>query len=55
MNEKQLLDMLHTLNDSEIFYRNYRLAKASPAGFDEYLSGLDTDRVYGAAGWDPCF
>ena len=47
MNEKQLLDMLHTLNDSEIFYRNYRLAKASPAGFDEYLSGLDKDRVYG--------
>ena len=37
MNEKQLLETLQTLNESEIFYRNYRLAKTSAAGFDEYL------------------
>ena len=46
MNEKQLLETLQTLNESEIFYRNYRLAKTSAAGFDEYLASLDRDRVY---------
>ena len=46
MNEKQLLETLQTLNESEIFYRNYRLAKTSAAGFDEYLASLDRDRIY---------
>ncbi len=46
MNEKQLLSYLRTMNDSEVFYRNYRLAKSSPAGFDEYLAALDQDKVY---------
>jgi len=46
MNEQQLLNSLRTLNDSEIFYRNYRLAKSSPDGFDEYLSSLDQDKIY---------
>ncbi len=46
MNEQQVLARLRALNDSEIFYRNYRLAKASPAGFDEYLSQIDQEKVY---------
>ena len=41
MNEQQLLHSLRTLNDSEIFYRNYRLAKSSPDGFDEYLFDVE--------------
>ena len=43
MDEQQLMARLHTLNDSEIFYRNYRLAKSSPSGFAEYLQGLNRD------------
>ena len=46
MDEKQLMNRLRILNDSEIFYRNYRLAKASGIGFDEYLSGIDKARVH---------
>ena len=46
MNEQQLLHSLRTLNDSEVFYRNYRLAKASEVGFDEYLSSIDHDMVH---------
>ena len=46
MDEGLLLKRLRTLSDSEIFYRNYRLAKASETGFDEYLSSLDKERVY---------
>ncbi len=46
MNESQLLNNLRTLNASEIFYRNYRLAKASAIGFDEYLAGLDSKQVH---------
>lgn len=46
VNEQQVLSHLRELNESEIFYRNYRLAKASPAGFDEFLSGIDRERVY---------
>ena len=46
MNEPQLLNNLRTLNASEFFYRNYRLAKASTIGFDEYLAGLDSKQVH---------
>ena len=46
MNESQLLNNLRTLNASEFFYRNYRLAKASAIGFDEYLAGLDSKQVH---------
>ena len=46
MDEKSLLERLRTLSDSEIFYRNYRLAKASPVGFDEYLASIDKEKVY---------
>lgn len=46
MNEQQLMNQLRTLNDSEIFYRNYRLAKASVIGFEEYLAGIDKSRVH---------
>ncbi len=33
MNEQQLLSQLRTLNESELFYRVYRLAKSSPPAF----------------------
>ena len=46
MNEQQVLSRLRQMNKSEVFYRNYRLAKASPAGFDEYLTQIDKERVY---------
>ena len=46
MNEQQVLSRLRQLNESEIFYRNYRLAKASGAGFDEYLEQIDRKKVY---------
>ncbi len=45
MNEQQLLTKLHTLNESEIFYRNYRLARSSPNSFQAYLDGLDPAMV----------
>ena len=45
MNEQQLMARLHTLNDSEVFYRNYRLAKSSPSGFEDYLAQLDREMV----------
>ena len=45
MNEPQLMCRLRTLNDSEIFYRNYRLARVSALGFEEYLAGIDRDQV----------
>ena len=46
MNEQQLLSRLRALNESEVFYRNYRLAKASAAGFEEYLAAIDRPSVY---------
>ena len=46
MNEQQVLSCLRQLNESEIFYRNYRLAKASGAGFDEFLGQIDKKWVY---------
>ena len=46
MIHKEILTALETLNESEIFYRDYRLAKASPALFDEWLSKVDMDMVY---------
>ncbi|MBQ7655360.1 MAG: helix-turn-helix domain-containing protein [Clostridia bacterium] len=45
MNGEELLDGFRTLNESERFYRNYRLAKSSPTGFAEYLQGVDREQV----------
>ena len=45
MNEQQLLRSLRTLNSSEVFYRNYRLARISSVGFEDYLSSLDREEV----------
>ena len=41
MNEKELMTALRTLNESEIFYRNYRLARSSPNSFAAWLDHLD--------------
>lgn len=46
MDEAQLMNRLRTLNNSEVFYRNYRLAKASSVGFEEYLAGIDREQVH---------
>ena len=46
MDEQKVYEQLITLNDSEIFYRNYRLAKASPASFAEYLANIDLSFVH---------
>ena len=46
MTEKALIEQLRTLNSSEIFYRNYRLAKSSPIGFEEYLGSIDREQVF---------
>ena len=45
MNEAQLMENLHALNESEIFYRNYRLARSSPDSFQTYLDQLDPEAV----------
>ncbi len=45
MNDAQLMERLHTLNESELFYRRYRLAKSSPDLFDAYLQTLDREQV----------
>ena len=41
MTRDEILHTLETLNDSEMFYRGYRLAKASPASFDDWLNQVD--------------
>jgi AraC-like DNA-binding protein len=46
MDEMQLMNHLRALNESEVFYRNYRLAKASGIGFEEYLAGIDRELVH---------
>ena len=45
MNEQQLLSQLRTLNESELFYRVYRLAKSSPSSFQDWLNQLDPEKV----------
>lgn len=41
MNETELLASLRKLNESELFYRDYRLASMSPVLFGEYIAQLD--------------
>lgn len=45
MNQIQLMQQLHTLNSSECFYREYRLAKQSPVRFEDYLARLDREML----------
>lgn len=45
MNQVQLMAQLRTLNDNELFYRGYRLAKQSPVRFEDYLTHLDQERL----------
>ena len=45
MEDQRLMTLLRTLNESELFYRGYRLAKSSPSGFQEYLDQLDPEWV----------
>ena len=41
VNEQQVLSRLRQMNESEVFYRNYRLAKSSPGSFQAFLDQLD--------------
>ena len=41
MDAQALMTRLRTLNDSELFYRSYRLARTSADGFQEFLDRLD--------------
>ena len=41
MNEKELLQELYALNESERFYRSYQQAKKDPASFSRFLHSLD--------------
>lgn len=41
MNEIELLQSLHTLNETEIFYRDYQEKKKDPALFREFIDHLD--------------
>lgn len=45
MDEQRVMDQLRSLNESELFYRNYRLAKFSPGGFDIFLRRIDPEQV----------
>ncbi len=44
MDEQQLLAALRTLNESELFYRDYRSARES-SGFASFLDNLDPEKV----------
>ena len=41
MNELELLQSLHTLNDSERFYLQYQMVKKDPSAFRHFLRELD--------------
>ena len=45
MTENELMKRLRTLNPSELFYRNYRLAKSSEIGFQDFLEHVDREAV----------
>ncbi len=40
MEEDRVVSQLRALNESELFYWNYRLAKFSPCGFEEGLDAV---------------
>lgn len=45
MNQIELMQELHSLNDSELFYRQYQQAKGNKETFEKYLRSLDVDEV----------
>ena len=45
MDEQRLAQRLRALSQTELFYRDYRLAKSSPAGFQVYLEQLNPSFV----------
>ena len=45
MDEALVMTRLRTLNESELFYRNYRLARFSPSGFEVFLRQIDPEQV----------
>ena len=45
MDESELIRQLHQLNESELFYRDYRQARASQASFPAWLGKLDPETV----------
>ena len=45
MNQIELMQDLHTLNESELFYRSYQEAHKSPESLRHFLDSLDMDYV----------
>ena len=45
MDEARIMARLRTVNESEMFYRDYRLAKFSPSGFEAFLARIDRGQV----------
>ena len=45
MEEERIISRLHSLNESELFYRNYRLARFSPEVLDAFLKQTDPKQV----------
>ncbi len=43
MNEHELMHNLYTLNDAELFYKNYQENKKDPVRFSEYIQQLNLD------------
>ena len=43
MNEFELIQSLHSLNDSEQFYLQYQLAKKNPSAFRRFLKEVDIE------------
>ncbi len=45
MNQIELLQQLHNLNGSELFYKRYQEAKVDSARFDRFLKSLDKEDI----------
>ncbi len=45
MEEERVLKQLRTFNESELFYRDYRLASYSPDGLKAFIDNIDAEKV----------
>lgn len=43
MNEVELIHRLHSLNEEELFYRNYQISKKNPETFKAFLANINID------------
>ena len=45
MNQIELMQELHSLNESELFYRSYHEAQKNPAEFSRFIASLDVNDI----------